>query len=232
MTDKDDDLFPEASFEDAEPETVEQPEEVDAPEPEKQEAPAELEPEKTVPLAALQAARDEAKTLKAKLADFDRLQQQVAHLSQHIQQPRITPDDPDFLPRLAQAFDGRVTGQKMEMSRFLAERDFGKDVVAEAYAYFDEHPQESQALLNEVSPFHAAVDHYKRMKAAQEIGSDPDGYRARIEAEIRQKILAEQAAESVKQPSRGPSLASQPNLGSRQGAEWSGPTPLDDILRG
>lgn len=230
MDDKDDDLFPAASTEaeDAEPETVEQPEAEPEEQP-AQEAPVEPDPEKMVPLAALQSARDENKGLKARLSNFEA---QMAQLQQ--QQPRqpIDVNAPDLVPMLAQAFDGRVTNQKLEMSRFLAERDFGADTVAEAYAYFDEHPQESAALLKEVSPFHAAVEYYKRMKAAKEIGSDPDAYRARIEAEIRQKILAEQATESVKQPSRGPSLASQPNLGSRQGQEWSGPTPLDDILKG
>ena len=228
MSDMDDDLFPPAETQEEAVAPVEL-EAQPAPEPEVQESEPEAA-EKTVPLAALTATRDENKTLKARLAEMDALKVQIAQM----QQPRepIRVDDPNFIPVLAQSFEQRLVHDRLQTSRFMAEREYGADLVGEAFEYFNLHPQESQALLKEASPFHAAVEHYKRQKVASEIGSDPEGYKARVEQEIRQKVLAEMAAQSVKQPSRGPSLAAQPNLGSRQEAEWTGPTSLEDILKG
>lgn len=227
---QDDDLFPPLEIEEG---TESEAPDVEAkaeaqPEPAPEPAPEPDEAEKTVPLGALKSLRDENKSLKARLAEVDQIKAQL----QQMQQPRepMRPDDPEFVPTLAQMVEARIINEKLATSRFLAEREFGAELVAEAYEYFDQHPQESQQFLAEASPFHAAVNYYRRMKAAQEIGPDPAGYRERLEAEIRQKILAEQAAQNI-QPSRGPSLATQPNLGSRQGLDWNGPTPLEDILK-
>lgn len=226
-----DDLLPPAEFgdDDTPPETLPQ----EPQEPDEPPAGGEGEPaEKHVPLAALKEVREENKTLKAKLAEVDSIKAQLAQMQQPQQQPLppIPPTDPRFGAVMQAQIEQRLVKDRLATSRFLAEREFGADTVAEAYAYFDQHPQESLALLNEASPFHAAVEHFKRQKAAAEIGSDPVAYRQRVEAEIRQQVLAELAKEGVK-PSRGPSLAGNTNLGSRVAQEWAGPTPLDDILK-
>lgn len=175
------------------------------------------QPEPTVPLSALLEVRREMQELKG------RIPQQEA------------PPPPDVLDD-PQGFAGHVSGQvaqavtqvKLEQSRFNAEREFGKDLVDEAYAYFDANPAQSHQFLSHPSPFHAAVDFYQRQKTAQEVGSDPEAYRAKIEAEVRAKIESEQAAKQA--ATAAPSLAASPNLGARNSSVAPTHTPLDDLL--
>ncbi|ARO14428.1 hypothetical protein BVG79_01082 [Ketogulonicigenium robustum] len=233
MTGEDDDLFPAATFDEAETAVPETPETPEAEAPSEQPDAPEAEG-KTVPLAALHSVRDENKTLKARLAEFDAVKAQVAQMAQAQQPPaqpvRIDPSDPNFGQVLAQGVQRELVHNKLQQSRFFAEREFGKEIVDETMAYFNAHPQESQRFLGEPSPFHAAVEFYKKQKVAAEIGDNPEGYASKLREQIKQEILAEMAKESVK-PSRGPSLATQPNLGSRAAPEWTGPMPLDDILK-
>lgn len=216
-----------------EPEPEEKPEPVEADEPEQPEPKAEEPKEdgKTVPLAALQAEREQARELKRRL---EALEQQVKPK----QEPEKAPDaweDPDKRfayegERIKAEFNART----LKQSRFFAERDFGKEEVDAAYAFFDANPHLSQSLVDEPSPFHAAVETYRKHKAVQEIGSDPEAYKAKLREEIRREFEAEQVAKNVKSAAeaKAPSMAGQSNLGSRQGGEWVGPASLDDILAG
>lgn len=198
----------------------------DAPEPEQAEAQAEeqveAQPEGTgepaeppsaseeksrdVPFVALmderekrQAAQREAEELRKQIAEYQR-------------QAQPAKEKPDFFDNPDQAMDQRLMAVKLQQSRFFAEKEYGADVVAAAYAYFDEHPNESQSLINHPSPFHAAVDHYKRQTKLAEIGPDPDAW---INAQVEAR-LAERLAQSPAPKAPPPSMARAPSTGGER----------------
>jgi hypothetical protein len=169
-----------------------------------------------IPIAAMLDEREKRQKAEREAEELRRWKAE-----QEAKQKAPPPDfyaEPD--QRLAyerQQFQQSLLGMKLEQSRFLAERDLGAEVVQEAYAYFDKHPELSHQFLTHPSPFHAAVTFYKRQKIADEVGNDPDAWmskkeaelRAKIEAEVRDKIAAE--APAARRPPV--SLASAPAAG-------------------
>ena len=191
------------------------------------------EPEKSVPLAALQAERDEKRELKRRLEALES-QYQQRNQPQQQQPPDIYEDPEARFQHERQQFQQELTARTLSQSRFYATREFGEDVVEATVEYFNQHPEQSHQFLNEPSPFHAAVEYYRKQRKLAEIGDDPEAYEAQLRERIRQEEQAKLVAENVKSAAgaKAPSLAGKSNLGSRQGGEWQGPSSLDDILAG
>ena len=102
----------------------------------------------------------------------------------------------------------------MQQSKFLAEREFGAETVNEAVAYFDKNPAASQQFMNHPSPFHAAVEFYQRQKTVEEIGADPEAYKASLREQIRAELEAElKTTVQPKPKAPPPSMASAPSSG-------------------
>lgn len=190
------------------------------PEPDAQPEPEPPEPQ-MVPISVVQGLREENRRLKAGQS-----------------QPESKPapsfyDDPEgAMQHQMQPVQNMVINQKLEMSRFSAEREFGKDVVDAAFEYFNQHPEQSAQLLDHPSPFHAAVDAYNRQKVTSEIGDDPEAWKAQEREKIRAELQAEQVAEQAraKAAQTAPSMAHETGVGGGAKTTWSGPTSLDDIL--
>ena len=178
-----------------------------------------------VPLAALLDEREKRQRIERELEELRRWRQQQENAAQP--KPDFYENPEAVLAQQQQAFQHAITSATLKQSRFLAERDHGADVVAEAYAYFDQHPEQSAALLKEPSPFHAAVEHYKRQKLLTEVGNDPEAWRAQQEAEIRAKLEAELAQRKPAAPPR--SLASAPSAG---GETHSPGSAFDELFPG
>lgn len=215
-----------------EPETVETPEVEAAPEPEPSgtgeiastpEAPVEkpVTPEvpHMAPLTALlderekrQAAEREAQQLRQWRQQFE-AQQRAAQMKT----PDVFEDPQGFVQHTQASFQNALIGTKMEMSRFFAEREYGADLLKEASAFYDQNPQLSHQFVSHPSPWHAGVEFYKRQKAIQEIGNDPDAWKKSQLDTLREQIKAELMAEMQGQalaPRRPPiSLAGQPAAG-------------------
>lgn len=169
-----------------------------------------------VPIQALLDERDrrqkyerEAAELREKLAAFE--------TAKNSPPPDLYVDPEARLQFENQRFQQEMVNMKLGQSRFLAEREYGKEVVDAAFAYFDQHPQLSHQFLSEPSPFHAAVEFYKRQKVADEVGPDPEAYKKRLRDELEAQIRAEMAngqQPSPTQPARLPgSLAAAPAAG-------------------
>ncbi len=234
-----DDILSDETEEDVTPETPEEPE---AEQSEEAEAQAEAEPEAKeepeepkVPLAALQAERSEARELKEQLRA---LQQQVSQMN--APKPEPAPDvieDP-------QGYQGHLVGQvgqiannlKLEMSEEMARDRYGDADVDAAFDALREanDPVEYQRIMATRSPWVEMVKWHKRSEVSRQIGDNPDEWIKSKEAEIRKQIEAEmtaqRVAQNVSQPKAAPSLAAEPNLGSRSAPAWSGPASLNDIL--
>lgn len=178
------------------------------------------EPPKEQHVAPLTALLDEREKRQAAERELQQLREwrQQQEAAQRAQQQRA-PDprqDPDGALAYERAvFQAQLTNTRLQTSRFLAEKDFGADVVAEAFAFFDKNPALSHQFVDHPSPFHAAVEFYKRQKVAEEVGADPAAYRAKLEAEIREKLMAEMQAQPVQPKPRLPgSLAAAPAAGA------------------
>lgn len=207
----------------------------DAPEPEKQAEPepqaepaekpqADPEPkaeEHTVPVSVVQELRRELRELRQ---------------AQTRQEPKPAPDvfdDPEgYRNYMQDAVKSSVTNTKLEMSRFMAERDFGKDVVQAAFDYFEENPQGTEEFLRHPSPFHAAVEQFNAQRVAKEIGSDPVAWAAKERERIRKELEAEAVAKQARDKAGkfAPSMADLPGTGGGPKSNWTGPTPLDNII--
>lgn len=163
-------------------------------------APPAAEPEpKAIPVTALLDEREKRQAAQRQAEEAQKRLKELEARLRDLENPREQPDfyaDPDaaFKAREAQ-FEQKMMADRLRTSKFMAEREFGAEIVAEAYAYFDQHPQESQLLLDHPSPFHAAVEQYKRQKFLTEV-QDPDAWKAQQLEELR-KQLAEEAATAV-----------------------------------
>lgn len=169
-----------------------------------------------VPIQALLDERDrrqkyerEAAELREKLAAFE--------AAKNSPPPDLYADPEARLQFERSTYEQMVVNAKLDQSRWLAERDFGKPLVDEAFEYFNKFPALSHQFKNEPSPFHAAVEFYKRQKVADEVGPDPEAYKKRLRDELEAQIRAELAngqQPSPTQPARLPgSLAAAPAAG-------------------
>lgn len=202
-----------AQPEPVEPEVVVEPEV--APEPEKaEEAPS-------IPVSVVQELRREIRELKAA---SQRQPEQPA--------PDVIEDPDGYRDYVARNVNQSVTNTKLEMSRFMAEREFGKETVEAAYEYFDAHPEQTQEFLKAPSPFHAAVEAFNKHRVTAEIGDDPAAYRAKLEAEIRASVQAELVAKQARDAAGkfAPSMANVTGTGGGPKSNWTGPTSLKDVI--
>jgi hypothetical protein len=196
-------------------------------EPEASEAPT--EPEQ--PAEEPDQSQSELEGIKAALREERRKRQEMERSFTQQREPQKAPDvfeDPAGYQRHMESnFTRSMMQQKLETSRFLAEREFGADVVQEAFEYFNEHPEQSQALLKSPSPFHEAVSIYQQQKVAREVGNDPKAYREKLRAEILAELEAEKTAKQIKS---APSMANETSIGGRTPPAPPSFTALDSIL--
>jgi len=94
-------------------------------------------------------------------------------------------------------------------------------------------PADYRRVVGSANRYAEAVRWHERQTARAEIGDDPAAYRAKLEAELREQILAELGGGGGGQrfarlaPSN---LAGARNVGGRSGPAWSGPASLNDIF--
>ena len=181
--------------------------------------PATPEDHGRIPIAAL---LDEREKRKEKEREVEALNRRIADY-----EAKATPK-PDFFadPEAAIAAAQRATqdavlNAKLETSRFLAEEKYGAELVQEAFEFYDRNPHLSQPLLKSPSPYHAAVKEYEKYKAAEEVAKDPSAYRARVEAEVRERILAEYNVQP-KPTAPPPSLSSASSVSAGKAPAASG----------
>lgn len=165
------------------------------------------------PLTALLDEREKRQEAERKLRDYE-----AQHRAQKAQPaPDFATDPAAALEYQRQVFQQQLYNTRLTTSRFMAEKDFGADTVKEAFEFFDRNPALSHQFVDHPSPFHAAVEFYKRQRVAEEVGADPAAYRAKLEAEIRAQVLAEmQTTQPVQPKPRLPgSLAAAPAAGTQ-----------------
>jgi hypothetical protein len=177
--------------------------------------PAEVDTKQHVaPLTALLDEREKRQEAERKLRDYEA---RLAREAKAQPAPDFATDPAAALEYQRQVFQQQLYNSRLNTSRFMAEKDFGADTVKEAFEFFDKNPALSHQFVDHPSPFHAAVEFYKRQRVVEEVGADPQAYRAKLEAEIRAQVLAEmQTATPVQPKPRIPgSLAAAPAAGTQ-----------------
>ncbi|MBN3848154.1 hypothetical protein G3N58_15135 [Paraburkholderia sp. Ac-20342] len=197
-------------------------------------APPAPEQDKLVPLKALEEERKGRQDWKEKAIRFE---EELKHLragggqqgqQQQQQQTPLT-------------FEQALLNERMNVSEMML-RNQHQD-VDEKLAVFQAEVAKNPALGAELAkqrhPWEWMYKQAQRIQALTDIGDDPTAY----EAKLREKIMAEiqgqqqqqqQAEASTTQasaPALPKSLATARSAGPRSAPTWTGPTPLNDILK-
>lgn len=195
---------------------------------------ADPEPEKPdpvmVPLAALHETRDENKALKRAIED---LQRRMEPKQEEVKAPDILDDQEGYNGFIQQRISMATMNARLDMSEGLARDSYGDDAVNAALEAA-KAAGVATSFADQKHPWGAMVKwHEKQLKMA-EIGDDPDGWREREREKLKAELQAELVAQNVtaQGQAKAPSLANQPNLGSRNAPVSGVDMSLDDILKG
>lgn len=183
--------------------------------------------------------RDKATALEQEIAQY---RQREAESQQRQQAPDMF-ESPDayneYWANRQSQFEQRL---RFETSMQLAHGQHGEvfeSAYQEAVDRANRGDKSIAFLMQSPNPGQALVAWYRREQSNQkleEFGGDLDAYeksmRERIEAEIREKYEAEQAAQQVQKPKleMPTGLAGVRSVGPRTGPAWGGPKPITDIL--
>lgn len=209
-----------------------------------------------VPHQALHAERQRSRRYSEEVADFRRqlaeTNARMAQLVEAVTPGQAPPAPPDFFdnPEAATRYEvaqtvspefERINQTLHAFARENAIGRFDETKVDEAERAFIGalqqgmlDPADYRRVVNSPNRYAEAVRWHQRQVARAEIGDDPSAFRARVEAELREKILTELGGgtgERQRFAFATPSnLAGARNVGSRSGPAWSGPASLTDIF--
>lgn len=150
--------------------------------------------------------------------------------------------DPTGYHRYLMAENARAElNMRLNQSEIWARERLGDEAVDALIVDFKEaakaDPSLEQRLYRQPHPFAWAQKQLEILRAQAEIGDDPAAYRARLVAAERAKWEAEAAKLGEAQPrvspaaGQAPSLAGVRSVAGRSSPAWTGPTPLEDIVR-
>lgn len=162
-----------------------------------------------------QTFQKENEELKQKLAEFEKLKDEVS----------IFTDEDVWNKEQGEKVDSKVNEAVLGMSRAYAVREFGEEKVAAAEKWYAEEGMKSPHAIDRIHKsslkFHEAVGLYEE----EQTRLDPESYKAKLKAEILEELKQEEPSED-KPKSITPSLASARSAG----AEKESPDDWDDIL--
>ena len=212
-----------------------------------------------VPQQALHAEKqktkrytEEVSSLRTEIAQRDAAwERRIAQLveaqkpKQEQQQPPDQFEDfPGATRHVVQPEFQRIEQQLLAIAKDTAITRFTEEKVNEAEQAFISamqsqklDPADFQKVVHSPNRYASAVQWHQRQLAQAEIGDDPAAYKAKLEAELREKILAEgqqgdgQQAQQ-RQAAMPSNFASARNVANRSaGPAWSGPASIQDIFK-
>jgi len=129
----------------------------------------------------------------------------------------------------------RFRAPRLEQRRQIGDQGI-EALIAEFGPALRANPNLQQTFYRQPHPYEWALKQLEIMRTQREIGDDPAAFRARLVAEERAKWEAEAAAAQPAprtSPAAGmqPSLANARSVAGRSSPAWTGPTPLEQIVR-
>lgn len=181
-----------------------------------------------------QAAEQRAKELEEKLQQFN---------GEEKKQPE-KPDwfnDPDAAARQQeQAIERKLFEQRAVIGQELMrdQHDDFDEMETKFFQMLEENPHLGDGMRSAANPAKYAYETAKKAMEAEAL-KDVDGYKAKLEADVRkeveEKVRAEYEAKLKKQKEKEdailPTLSGASSKGGLKSDDWSGPTPLEEILK-
>jgi hypothetical protein len=185
--------------------------------------------------ATLAREAQEAKALRERIAA---LEAQSRQPPQHQQQPQhpAQPQQQRLHPVLERQLAEMRFDLRLEVSQERALDKYGKEALDAAGAAFQQAAAQNPALFAQFreakDPVGEVVRWHQKQQTLDKLGDNPEAY---IEAEVAKRLEAMRQAPATPQnakpkPNLPTDLSGAPNVGSRNGRQWSGPTDLSDIL--
>lgn len=182
------------------------------------------ETQKHVPLAALEAERKGRQDWKEKAIRFE---EEAKQLRERLATPQTyEPQEPvDPVVRLHQ----EVVNERFNTSELLARQKYADlDEVVETFmAAAQQNPALAAQLQTQRHPWEFAYQEGQRMKAMQEIGTDPRAYRERLKAELLAELQQSPKPASAPLPQ---SLATARSAAGRSSGAFTGPPPIETLF--
>lgn len=177
----------------------------------------------------------------------DKLQQFIGGQQQQQPEQKQQPSKADWFgdPETAaqqqmQQMQQMLFEQRAQMGQELmrSQHDDFDEMETKFFQMLDENPRLGDGLHSAANPARYAYETAKKAMEAEAL-KDVDSYKAKLEADVRKdveaKLRAEYEAKYQKQQEKEgavlPSLSDAPSKGGLKSDDWSGPTPLEDILK-
>lgn len=204
----------------------------------------ETEPAAEVPPTNQGLPPETFKGLKEEREKRQRLEAELEALKaqfQAAQQPKEPPAPPPSVWEDEQAYGSHIVtaavqqanlNAKLDMSEMLTRRektDF-EPMKAKFLQMAEMNPVLAQQALSDPDPWGKAYQIAKNAATMEELGATD---LETLKAQLREQLLAEAAAQVPisNNPTIPPSLTTARNVGARSGPGWSGPRPIEDLLR-
>lgn len=191
--------------------------------------------EEAEPPAAKEETKEQSQVPLASLLD-EREKRQAAEKRVEELEAQKEPEkdffeDPEGrLKKLESDLEARTTNRFVDLTVDLARKnhDDFDEVMAGWKELVDANPGILQQVMSSENPGEESYKIAKQYQSVQEIG-DPKEYREKLKEELKAELLEEMKKPDGK--ALPESLATERNVGSRKGPEFSGPTPLGEILK-
>ncbi|WP_186118278.1 hypothetical protein [Burkholderia gladioli] len=194
-----------------------------------------------VPLKALEEERKGRQDWKEKAIRFE---EEIKHLRAQHSQPQV-PSNPEQRQPQQMSIEQALLNERMNVSEMMVRQQHGDAAVESMLETFQQAVAKNPALGAELAqqrhPWQWMYEQAQRMKAMEEIGSDPAAYRQKLRDELLAELQAQQPAATHPEQPEAPaapaapalprSLATARSAAPRTAPAWSGPTPLNDILK-
>jgi len=185
--------------------------------------------------------RKSQKANKRLQSEYDKAQQELEDLrAQRRQQPAEQYDEDPQGAYIRQAENAQLNA-RLDTSELLARDRHGDEAVDELLEFLGTRPDLARWAVSQRNPYGAAMQAYKKEQLAAEIGDDPAAYRAKLEAELKERIRAEVEAQYAPNPlatagqqstpPRIPVPASQQASAKPKAGQFAGPVPLSAVTK-
>lgn len=137
------------------------------------------------------------------------------------EQPDLSPEDRFAMQELA--FNVRI-------SERFARREHGQ-TFEEAKVWLETRPDIEAWAQRQPDPWEAAISLYKREKMAEEIGDNPDEWREKERARLREELMAEMQPQPTGMSGGAPRIPAPASTARSAPAKggYAGPQPLSEI---
>ena len=182
-----------------------------------------------------EAYKDEKRKRQELETELKELRKQVEQKQKEPEKaPDVFEDQDAYTAHVASLVDQSVFNTRTEMSKFMADREYGADVVMQKLEQFKamaaDNPKFTEDILKSPSPYHAMIDIVDKAAKAEEL-KNVDALEAKVRAEIEEKIRKEiEDKYKAKQSKRDSVTPSLNNSASVKGAPEGDAQDLKSIL--